>query len=199
MHDGISQSLFSISLGLEVCRKQVNRDPYAVGLRLEELEDLLRASMGELRRYIYDLHPAKLQQLGLVGAIEYWVGESVPPDGPTTRIEERGRRVPLSAEVESCLYRVARESVSNALRHAQAESLQVLVIYQPTDVTLVVSDDGHGFDVGAAMYDSNAGSSVGLRSIAERVASAGGHVSIDSQPGRGCEVRVSMPTEEVVR
>ena len=75
MHDGVVQSLFSISLGLEICKKQVFRDPQMVATRLDDLQSHLNVAMTELRRFIYDLRPMKLAELGLSGAIEYWIRE----------------------------------------------------------------------------------------------------------------------------
>ncbi len=75
MHDGVVQSLFSISLGLELCKKQVLRDPTAVGVRLDEIQQHLNTAMTELRRFIYDLRPMKLTELGLTEAIDFWIAE----------------------------------------------------------------------------------------------------------------------------
>ncbi|MDO9556347.1 MAG: GAF domain-containing sensor histidine kinase [Coriobacteriia bacterium] len=193
MHDGIAQALFSISLGLEVCKKKVHRNPDAVARQLDEIQDLLGASMGELRRYIYDLRPAKLQELGLVGAIEYWLREITPPDRMKAMIELGGIPRPLSAEVEACLYRVAREAVTNAVKHASPTQVHVRIDYAPDSVTLLVEDDGHGFDVCSATAESESGATVGLRSLHERVRSAGGGLAIDSAPGNGCRLCVRVP------
>ena len=193
MHDGIAQSLFSISLGIEVCKKKIHRDPGAVVRELEELQVLLGSSMSELRRYIYDLRPAKLQELGLVGAIEYWLREIAPPDKLKASIELGGTPRSLSAEVEACLYRVAREAATNAVRHAEPKHLLVRIDYAPDSVMLRVEDDGHGFDVRTAMAESESGATVGLRSLHERVRGAGGGLAIDSAPGNGCRLCARIP------
>ncbi len=128
MHDGVVQSLFSISLGLELCKKQVERDPQGVVLRLDELQSHLNASMAELRRFIYDLRSAKLAELGLAGAIDYWINEV------TRGREVRGKLVMdagfphLSPWEEACLYRVAKESVSNIVKHSDASHFEVQLI-----------------------------------------------------------------------
>jgi len=193
MHDGIAQSLFSISLGLEVCKKQVHRDPAAVADRLDELQCLLENSMGELRRYIYDLRPANLQKLGLNGAIEYWLQHITAGDGLHARLDVRGEVCSLPAESEACLYRVAREAVTNAVKHAKASTIVVTLEYAGDSVVVLVEDDGCGFDVRAATAASETGSTVGLKSLAERMRSAGGALSITSGPGSGCSVRGTIP------
>ena len=193
MHDGIAQSLFSISLGLEVCRKQVRREPEKVAVRLEELQSLLNVSQTELRRYIYDLRPVKLQELGLRGAIEYWLKEIAPVGATKTQVEEYGARAPLSAEVEFCLYGVAREAVTNAVKHASSSSIRVRIQYASSFVLLIVEDDGRGFGVDGVVNGEVDGKHVGLRSLAERVRAVGGELSIDSAPGSGCRVAARVP------
>ncbi|MBN2404248.1 MAG: GAF domain-containing sensor histidine kinase, partial [Coriobacteriia bacterium] len=193
MHDGIAQSLFSISLGIEVCKKQVYRDPGSVADRLDELQSMLEDSMGELRRYIYDLRPAKLQELGLAGAIKYWLKEIVPADKIHGSIAVDGKLRVISAEAEACLYRVAREAVTNAVKHASPAHISVRIDYGPDAVTLLVEDDGSGFDVHSAMAESESGVTVGLQSLHERVRSAGGGLAIDSTPGSGCRLCARIP------
>ena len=73
IHDGVMQSLFSMSLALEVCKKGIYRDPTEVYQRLDELQDQLNMAAAELRRYIYDLKPARLSELGLASAVQYWI------------------------------------------------------------------------------------------------------------------------------
>jgi signal transduction histidine kinase len=193
MHDGIAQSLFSISLGIEVCKKQVYRDPGSVAGRLDELQGLLEGSMGELRRYIYDLRPAKLQELGLAGAIDYWLKEITSKEKLSSAIETNGTVRPISAEAEACLYRVAREAVTNAVKHGSPTRISVRIDYAPEAVTLVVEDNGGGFDVRSAMAESETGVTVGLQSLHERVRGAGGGLAIDSTPGAGSRLCARIP------
>ncbi len=195
MHDGIAQSLFSISLGLELCKKQVHRDPGAVAERLEELQDELNVSMVELRRVIYDLRPAKLQELGLPAAVEHWVKEATHGRGIDGRVTARGESRFLSGSLEACLYRVAKETVSNVVRHAGANSFDVLIDYRDRSVILLVTDDGRGFDVEEARERGMQDGSVGLHSITHRVRAEGGTLDIRSESGRGTQVRVEIPLE----
>ncbi|MBW6468716.1 MAG: GAF domain-containing sensor histidine kinase [Coriobacteriia bacterium] len=196
MHDGIAQSLFSISLGLEVCKKQVARGDCAdIPTRLEELQDELNTSMVELRQVIYDLRPAKLKELGLVEAIENWLKESTNHHDIQGELTVTGERRLLTGAAESCLYRVAKEATSNVIRHAGAGSVKVQVDYQPLAVVLTVTDDGSGFDVEEVRRMTAHRGSVGLHSIAERVRAEGGKLEVRSRPGEGTRVRVELPLE----
>lgn len=194
MHDGIAQSLFSISLGLELCKKQAQGgDLSCVTGRLEELQDELNASMDELRRVIYDLRPAKLRDLGLTEAISHWVTGATSGRNVSGLLTVTGEQAPLSAASEACLYRVAKEATSNIVKHASARSFEVALDYQPSAVVLTVSDDGVGFDVEHAMRDALINGSLGLHSISERVRIEGGVLEISSTPGEGSVVRVELP------
>jgi len=193
MHDGIAQSLFSISLSLELCKRQVMRDPAGVSRQIAEIQELLEASQGEIRRYIYDLRPAKLQELGLAGAIDYWLQKIRPGDAHNVGLQVNGASRHLGAEVETCIYRVAREATTNAVKHAGASRVDVVLDYEPDGATVTVKDNGCGFDVERAAAASNSGSSIGLKSLYERVERVGGEISITSEPGRGCVVRASIP------
>jgi signal transduction histidine kinase len=193
MHDGIAQSLFSISLSLEVCKRQVMRDPARVVSQISEIQELLAGSQGEIRRYIYDLRPAKLQELGLVGAIEYWLHEIANDGTREVSLVVNGEARHVGAELETCVYRVAREATTNAVKHSGASNIRVALEYLSEGVSLTVEDDGCGFDVEHALAESDAGSGMGLQGLQQRVQRAGGEVGIVSAIGQGCAVRAYIP------
>lgn len=192
MHDGIAQSLFSISLGLELCKKLILRDPAAAMRRLEELQDELGGSMLELRRLVYDLRPVRLKEAGLVGALRSWVSDVTSGREIEGAVHVIGRESPLTPAQEACLYHVAKEAVSNVARHANASSFEVVVSFEPDAVTITVSDDGDGFDVDAMMRVDGA-TGIGLRSMRERVSARAGTLHVTSEPGAGTEVRAVLP------
>jgi len=192
MHDGIAQSLFSISLGLEVCKKLVLRDPTAAMRRLEELQDELGGSMLELRRLVYDLRPVRLKEAGLVGALRAWVSDVTSSREMEGTVRVSGREYPLAPAQEACLYHVAKEAVSNVARHADAHSFAVEVAFEPDAVAITVTDDGEGFDADAMMRVED-GAGFGLRSMRDRVAARSGTLQISSAAGSGTTVRAVLP------
>lgn len=193
MHDGISQSLFSVALGLEVCRKQIARDPEAVADRLKDLQVQVDLSRSELRRFIYDLRPLKLQELGLVGAVEYWMREVCPADKVHTEVQVSGERVSLGPSLEACLYRVAKESIANAMKHGNPTEIGAFLSYQTDAVRLVITDNGSGFVPENAATSLQSESGIGLRSIEHRVEAEGGKLVIASSPGHGTRIDVTIP------
>jgi signal transduction histidine kinase len=192
MHDGLSQSLFSVSLELDVCRKRVLAHPEEVERRLEHLQGVLHRSLGELRRYIYDLRPISLSTLGLPGAINQRVTEIAEARGLSVRVYNEGSERPLPPGVEACLYRVAQEAISNVAKHATAERAVVVLQFRASDVRLVIEDDGHGFDVELAQERSERDDSIGLRSMRQRVESQGGKF-VMSSGDRGSTIEVEVP------
>lgn len=194
MHDGISQSLFSISLGLELCKKLLARDErIAVMERLAELQVHLNDSMAELRRFIYDLRPMKLAELGVAGAIDYWVREVTAGRTVRGELEIEGRPYSLTPGAEACLYRVAKEATSNVVRHANARQFTVRLSYLPEYLVMSISDDGQGFDAEQVIDADLPGSGMGLRSIRERVKRENGQLSVVSSQGVGTTIEVRLP------
>jgi signal transduction histidine kinase len=190
MHDGVVQSLFSISLGLELCKKQIGHDADGLARGLEEQQQSLNTAMTELRRFIYDLRPMKLTELGFVGATEYWVREITQGRPVRGRVVVEGTLPRLTPAQEACLYRVAKEAVSNTVRHASAETFEVRIEGSESRVALVVSDDGDGFDAGLVLRGGTQG--LGLKSINDRVVREGGTLSVQSNAGRGTIIAVEL-------
>lgn len=193
MHDGVVQSIFSVTLGLEVCKKKVVRDPSGTAVVLDELQERLNVAMTELRRVIYDLRPMKLTELGLVEAIEYWIREITMGRPVKGVLHVEGPLPTLNPAQEACLYRVAKEAVSNVVRHAGAGSFRVCIEKVGTWVRLTVADDGIGFDAALALGGGTQG--LGLKSISDRATRDGGRLRVESVAGRGTVLTVEIPLE----
>jgi signal transduction histidine kinase len=196
IHDGISQSLFSISLGLELAKKQAKKDPGKALERLGDLQEHLNEAMTELRRVVYDLRPMKLQELGLSGAIDFWIKDITIGRPVRGDLEVVGAEYHLGPAREQCLYRVAKEAVSNIVRHSGAKQFTVRVEYRTDGVRLAIRDDGDGFPIDAALEARVEGSGMGLRSIQERVKREHGTFEIDSVQGEGTRIEVRLPVGE---
>lgn len=190
MHDGVLQSLFSLSLGLELAKKQLARDPDVAAASLEELQDQLKRSMTELRRCIYDLRPMKLAELGLAGAVEYWVRQMANRGHIRGRVTVSRDLPPMTPAEEACLYSVAKEAVSNVLHHAKAESVEVTIEPLAGSVELCVTDDGVGYD---AERGEGGSAGLGIESIRSRVIKEGGCLQITNRDEGGTRLCVRLP------
>ncbi len=159
--------------------------------RLEELQDAVDVSRSELRRFIFALRPVKLQELGLVGAIEHWVYQVTSGKPARGRVRVSGTKRTLRPATEAALYGVAKEAAGNIIRHADATWFEVGIDFSDEGVRLWVIDDGRGFDV-AEVYGVDGSEGLGLRSIRERMSREGGVVAVRSTPQGGTRVEVRV-------
>ena len=143
-----------------------------------------------MRRIARELRPEALDDLGLVNALIALSNRVDAQTGPRVKRELQGTLPPLSAEVELVLYRIAQESLTNALRHSDADSATVSLEADADSVTLRVADDGKG------MPEQLPGGTAGIAGMRERALLVGGRLTIDSRPGQGTEVRLTIPVEQ---
>jgi signal transduction histidine kinase len=160
--------------------------------RMQELSAQMKKLSAEVHRISHDLHPAKLTQLGLTAAIaELCTAASSVHQIPTSFDHNSiPRSLPLGMTL--CLYRVAQESIQNAVKHSGAKHVGVELNLQQNEIRLCVADNGSGFDV-----ESQQGTkSLGLVSMRERVRLVRGHIRIESKPGQGTRLTVRIPVQE---
>jgi signal transduction histidine kinase len=143
------------------------------------------------RHIAHQLHPLEVDDLGLVAALRSYCEEFSKREGIAVKLTSRDIPKELKREVGSCVYKVAKESLSNVARHAAAERVCVILDGTPDVIRLRVKDFGIGFRTGSPGIDGG----LGLLSMQERVALLGGNLSIRSQPGQGTEVTVAVPLE----
>jgi signal transduction histidine kinase len=180
LHDGAQQRLVTLSLALAMARDRAARADPGLAELIESASKEAREALIELRELARGIHPAVLTQAGLAGAIQALAERS---SVPVTISEVPRQRFPPA--VEATAYFVVSEALANVAKHAQASNARVVVQAQPGRLTVMVSDDGAG---GAAP-----GTGSGLRGLGDRVAAAGGALSIDSPPGSGTRLEADIP------
>ena len=188
LHDQIGQTLTAVKLSLQAVRGGMN----AVS-DLDEHIQIVSDALDEVRTLSLDLRPSMLDDLGLVPALRWLVDRQARQAGfegcvLVSNLEDR-----LPAELEVTSFRVVQEALTNIARHAEARHVRVEARRTETDVEVVVTDDGKGFDVEQALKRAAAGTSLGLLGMEERVHLAGGMLTISSQVGQGTEVRLRLP------
>jgi signal transduction histidine kinase len=189
IHDSLAQGLTSISLQLECVRDELSADPVQALSHVETARALVRDSLSEARRTVWNLRPLALGEADLATALQRQAAE-LTRDGKVVCTQEiEGMPRPLPADHESALLRIGQEALTNAVRHAGAGRIVVRLRFGGDWVTLTVRDDGRGFDVAERV-----GKGYGLTGMHERVAALGGSLSIDSKPGDGTEVSATLPT-----
>ena len=189
LHDAVSQTLFSASLIAEVLPRIYERDPQQGRERLEELRQLTRGALAEMRTLLLELRPSALAEANLPDLLQQ-LGEAV---GGRSRIPidvHVDTAIAIPVEVGVALYRIAQEALNNVAKHSGATHASVLLRDCGGDgrergaLELVVADDGCGFDPKAARSGS-----LGLGIMAERVESIGARLELRSRPGEGTRVR----------
>ncbi|GAA2996464.1 sensor histidine kinase [Actinokineospora diospyrosa] len=183
IHDTVAQGLTGIVTQLEAVDDLV---PLPVRGRLAVARDLARSSLTEVRRSIEALRPGPLQDARLSDAVRDTVGTWQEQYDIAAAFTVTGTPLPVHSEVEVTLLRAAQEALSNVGRHADATRVDVTLSYMEDVIILDVRDDGTGFDVAAA-------GGFGLTALRQRVRALSGSVDIESAPGVGAAVSITVP------
>lgn len=191
LHDGISQMLVSVKLLLESAlarfERAETREPAAEAALSTSL-GRLAGTLREVRRISHALRPAMLDDLGLAAALEQLARELSEQGAldvgfeSVTREMPSGKRAALPDPVNTVLFRIAQEALTNIVRHSKATRAALTLDVAPQAVSLTIADNGEGFDVSAALADPKSG--VGLRNMRERLDGLGATLQIVSQVGR---------------
>jgi signal transduction histidine kinase len=179
LHDGAQQRLVTLSLALGMARDRAAADP-ELGSLIESASKEAREALTELRELARGIHPAVLTETGLAGAIQALVERS--PVATTVTAVPGGR---FPAAIEATAYFVVSEALTNVAKHAMAGSAEVTIGRRPGRLVVEVSDNGAG---GARPEGGS-----GLRGLADRVASVGGVLRVDSPPGGGTRLEADLP------
>ena len=145
------------------------------------------------------LRPGVLVQLGLVPALGWVADHTLRPLGLHVTIEAGNLQRRLPDEIETILFRIAQEAMSNVARHSEATLLTVRLAQTEGHVTMTLRDNGHGFDLSAITAVPEQERGLGLAGMRERASLAGGQVIVQSEPGQGTTVQVIVPLSSVAK
>lgn len=186
LHDELGQELTALGLTLALTRHRFDKDPNSIAGNLAELDSLLQRTRATTRTLITELRPRMLDEMGLAAALE-WL---------TTQTEQRAKiacRLTVDApealphDTSVAAFRIVQEALTNVARHARAQKAEVTVRARDGELMLSVSDDGVG------LPDKPKGSGVGLIGIRERVTTMSGRLDVESRPGAGTRLTVTLP------
>ena len=189
IHDGPAQMLANVALRVEVCQRLLEEDPSRVREELERLKGLVRDSLRDVRKIIFDLRPMALDDLGLVPALRQYVAGFEDKTGLRVELVAHGTARRLDPAVEITAYRVIQEALNNVWKHAGAKRAVVRLEFARERLWAEVRDDGQGFDPDAV----TGGDQFGLANMRERVGMLDGRLEIQSEPGRGTRIRFEIP------
>jgi two-component system CheB/CheR fusion protein len=192
LHDQLGQQISALRLGLGALANGADQDvPRSVG----RLQQIIAQLDREIDRLAFELRPVALDDLGLLNALQHYVEEwaeraSIAAEFQPIGLD--GERLPN--DIETTVYRVVQEALTNVLKHAAAAHVSVIVERRDAEVRAVVEDDGQGFDV-EAQQAARQFHELGLIGMQERAVLVGGWVTIESEPGRGTTVFVRIPLQ----
>ena len=188
LHDETGQALTSILLGLKALEER-SKDP-ASRAATEELRELVVSTLRDVRRLAVELRPSALDDFGLVAALERLAESFAEQTGISVDFQAAlaGERLP--EEVETALYRIVQESLTNVVKHAQARRVSILLARKDGAVKAVVEDDGQGFDPAEQTDDG-----YGLMGMRERLALLGGRLEVESGHDGGTTIAAEVPVQ----
>lgn len=193
MHDGPAQSLTNLILQAEVCERLFDTDPAKARAELANLRAAVHAAFSRTRRFIFDLRPMMLDDLGLIPTLRRYIQDFQEKSGSPVELRVTGQERRLPAHTEVTLFRVIQELLINIDRHAHAQRAQVALALEPDRVQVTVEDDGVGFDVEEVLAAAKERKTLGLSALQERVELLGGRADFESSIGHGTKVSIEIP------
>jgi PAS domain S-box-containing protein len=194
LHDEIGQAMTALKINLQTLI-QGGEDGAS---RLEESVTIVDQTLQQVRGMALDLRPSILDDLGLVAALEWYIGRYTQRTGLLGRFVADPDHIQADPEIETTCFRVAQEALTNVARHARATRFSVELVQHSGGLQLVIRDDGIGFDPEAALGAASRGVSFGLAGMRERVELIGGRIAFVSEPAEGTEIQVDFPETPIM-
>ena len=191
LHDDTIQSLIALNQRIQMAQLEAADEPTAV--RLSEMQQMAQQTIADLRRLTRDLRPIYLEDLGLAPALNMLARDTSQVLGIPVDFHSSGSERRLPSEVELAFYRIGQEGLNNVMRHAQASMAELHLQFDPDQIILSIHDDGRGFAVPDSPLEMTANGHFGLLGIQERTEIMGARFSIESEPGSGTRLTISLP------
>ncbi len=194
LHDGTGQTLTALGLGLAAAAENIQHNSHNLNNQLRELKSISAQALQEVHDVISDLRPSLLDNLGLVSALRSQVQSFEERMGINASLAIHGEKRRLESDLETVIFRIAQEALTNVAKHAQAQNVDVDLTIQPDLLKLVVTDDGQGFEPEEALSPHRKGRQAwGLLGMQERVTLVQGSCEIISQPNQGTTIVILVP------
>ncbi len=194
LHDDTSQALTALLYAVDEALEL--GDPAEIRHTLEGMRGVAQRTLDGVHKLIFDLRPSILDHLGLAPALRWYAQSRLEPAGVRWQIEDSEVPRRLPAEVETALFRVVQEAINNVVRHALARNVRIAFAMPPGSLRLDIEDDGVGFDMVSVTLSPDSGRGLGLLGMQERVDLLGGQFQLDSAPGFGTRIHITVPLEE---
>ncbi|MBF8983535.1 sensor histidine kinase [Lutibacter sp. B2] len=198
IHDGPAQSMANAVIKSEVCEKLFDRDVEQTKYELGQLKNLVRSSLKDVRKIIYDLRPMALDDLGLIPTLEQFIVAYQEEVNVTVDFSVCIQDNNINSTIKLVIFRIIQEALNNVKKYAKASTVLIKLEIVGKNINLLIHDDGVGFHMEKKLNSTNKESGFGLLIMKERVNLLSGEIKIQSSIGRGTRIRISIPlkTEE---
>ena len=193
MHDGPAQSLSNLILQAEICERLFDHDPSQARTELKNLKNAVNTTFQQTRSFIFDLRPMMLDDLGLVPTLRRYIEDYEEKTSVKASLNVFGGERRFASHNEVVVFRAVQVLLDNVHRHSQASQAQITLDIQGPAISVVVEDDGSGFNVDEALHNAGGRKARGLVHVMEQVRMLGGTFDIESRLGRGTKVRFEIP------
>lgn len=188
LHDSVGQTLSAISLHLDSLSRISNISKSEAD-KIKKIENLLKEAIAESRSISHNLMPPALTDLGFTFAVENLLSSLAEVGDTKFSFQSNDSEKVIAKEIEFALFRITQEAINNIIKYAQANEVTIQYLIYDDLISLSIEDDGIGFDIKIANKNHN----FGLNSMKNRAASMGGELTIDTTPGKGTGIQVSIP------
>ena len=193
LHDEAGQALTGINFTLETIDRELASDQEDIKQHVLGIKHQINRTYHDMRRLSYRLHPAILSDLGLEPALDTYLTDIAKYSGLKVDFKMVGFEERVDPEIESVLYRISQEALTNTVKHADAGRFKLSIIKSFPQIIFVAEDDGKGFEPGEFSGQKQA---LGLLSMRERAAMLGGNFTLRTSKGNGTRIRIEIPVKE---
>jgi len=193
IHDEPTQALSGVVMQLDTVERRLPGDMTAERQEMIQARQAVREAMEALHRITVELRPQALDDLGFLPAIRWFAEQRLQEKGILVEVQVQGTPHPLDPHLETAVFRVMQEAVTNIYKHSQARRATIRLEFDNSAIRGMVEDDGIGFQVAAVNRISPESRGLGLLGMEERVSLLGGKFAIISSPGRGTRVSFDIP------
>ncbi|MGE5329973.1 MAG: histidine kinase [Deltaproteobacteria bacterium] len=194
IHDGPAQSMSNVVLRAEICEKLMESDVEASKMELKDLKSVVKDSLQDVRRIIYNLRPMSLDDLGLIPTLQRYVNTFIEQTGILIVLRARGNYEDIKPVVSLTIFRIMQEALSNIKKYSNAKNVTINIENLNNYIIFSVADDGVGFDINEVKKKHfNIDSGFGLFSMRERVELLQGQFELNSEKGKGTKILVKVP------
>ena len=194
IHDGPAQLMSNVVLKAEICERMIDVDLEKAREELRNLKKIVRDSLQDVRKIIYNLRPMSLDDLGLVPTLQRFLLIFQEDTGISVSFKTRGTCDDMKSVVALTVFRIVQEATNNITKHARCDSVLITLEFNDKGLKLNIFDNGQGFDLEKLKAkNDDMSSGFGLYSMRERIELLGGTFNIISEPGKGTRLNISIP------